>query len=132
MPERGGAVAMRGNCERLAHYWDRLLPQWTLKIDVDGKRRPSLRVLVARLARAGVRVSALVERPSPSGRGWHRWLNVQEKLTPTEIVALQAICGSDVLREAYCFQRARAVQAQAVRFWWRTRWNVLYKKAGRE
>lgn len=44
-----------------------------------------------------------------------------------ETVALQLLFGSDPLREAYCFNRARHVDAGRVSDYWANNWNVLYR-----
>lgn len=100
-----------------------------LRIDLDGRRLP-LRVMMARLARANRRLVALGERRSPSGRGWHQWIQVRPApRSAIEIVALQLLLGSDPLREAYNIVRALAVDGKQVSRFWRCqdRWNVLYR-----
>lgn len=66
--------------------------------------------LERRLSRAGYKVAAFSFELSTNG--WH----VKVELSPAprwplEIVALQAVCGSDPLREACNVQRAREVQS---------------------
>jgi hypothetical protein len=56
--------------------------------------------------------------------GIHASIEVEETLTATAIVALQAILGSDWKRETYNLMRALVVD-QAPDFW-QPRWNVLY------
>lgn len=97
----------------------------TLKLDVDRKRRPSRVRLRRLLVRAGYKVLSLGIRQSPSGRGWHVRIRVSpHPRTPLEVIALQAILGSDPKREAMNLVRARV--------FWRTpafarSWfNVLY------
>ncbi|MGI8966679.1 MAG: hypothetical protein ACR2H1_11405 [Limisphaerales bacterium] len=61
---------------------------------------------------------------SPSGRGMHVVIYLNEMLTPNQIVFLQSLLGSDWRRETFNYIRAQAV-GDAPAFW-RTRWNVLY------
>jgi hypothetical protein len=99
-----------------------------LKVDVDGGRPLRLSVLVRRLARARRRVTRLAQRRSPSGRGWHLWVWVKPApRSAVETVTLQALCGSDLEREAYNLNRATLVDDARVSAFWRRRWNVLYK-----
>lgn len=99
-----------------------------LKVDWDAGTRP---VLVGRicwlLARAGFRVVTMMEKRSPGGRGRHAWLEIRPTPTFTEIVALQAILGSDPSRES-C-NLARASHAPRVRASVRRRWNVTYSRS---
>jgi hypothetical protein len=57
-------------------------------------------------------------------RGWHVIIRVHERLTPLETVALQSILGSDPMREALDFMRAREIENADE--YWQTRWNILY------
>lgn len=61
-----------------------------------------------------------------SRRGWHVAIYVRERLCPGEIVAMQALLGSDPARERLNLGRARRLQG-APEFW-RRRWNVLYSR----
>lgn len=98
-----------------------------LKIDVDeGAAFPNNRRIDHLLARAGYRRKTVVRRRSPSGKGWHVLLSVTPApASPLEVVALQAILGSDPLREACNLHRANLLQQ--VPPFWQDRWNVLYK-----
>lgn len=97
-----------------------------LRLDIDRRREPvSLGRLCWLLRRAGYRLRWFSETRSPSGTGWH----CEAATTPViasrqELVALQAILGSDVAREACNLQRARTYSN--VSSYWRKRWNVLY------
>jgi hypothetical protein len=102
--------------------------QAVLKLDIDaGQVLPTHRVIDHRLARAGYERVVCTYRRSPGGDGWHveLWVEPQPE-SPLEVVALQAILGSDPLRESCNMVRAKAF-AQASPFW-RDRWNVLYIK----
>jgi hypothetical protein len=92
-------------------------------------------ILAARLERAGYAISGWEALASTNG--WHVKVRLQPSpASPIETVALQAICGSDPLRESCNIERARTVQLwlvdadraepEAADFW-RKRWNVLYE-----
>lgn len=99
--------------------------QDVVKLDIDGHRRPSMSDLARKLGRAGYRVEWMSECRSPRGRGWHLQLRLRPRpTTAEEVVALQAILGSDLLREACNLHRARMLPK--VTPFWRRRWNVLY------
>ena len=105
-----------------------------LKLDHDAhnSRRLSLWELVRRAERANVTIQALWQRRSASGRGWHRLVRVEPfPTTAVGVVALQLLFGSDPLREAYCYNRARRVDARTVPLYWRMldAWDVLYDSA---
>ena len=114
-------------------------PELELRLDYDspGRGRQSPLVpypkIVARLMRAGFEIQEYNRRRSPSGHGWH----VIIRLTPAprdpmEVIALQAICGSDPLREASNVRRVRSLPGLSD--WWADKWNVLYGriKGGRD
>lgn len=107
-----------------------------LKVDVDSSRKLSRRALERRARIAHVRIVAVADVRSPSGRGWHRRIAVERlewavrvrpvPFSPLEVVALQLLFGSDPIREAFNLHRARLVQAGQVPRFFRTRWNTLY------
>lgn len=100
-----------------------------LRVDVDTARGLGWAELENRLQKAHRLLMWLVERRSPSGRGWHRWIGVWPRpSSAVETVALQLLCGSDPHREAYNLNRARQVDAGEVSAYWKVRWNVFYKK----
>lgn len=98
-----------------------------LKLDYDGGVDvPGRREIRRRLKRAGYRAVSIKWRKSPSGEGRHVVIQLQPHPgSALEMVALQAILGSDPYREASNLQRARSLGD--VSEWWRGRWNVLYK-----
>lgn len=87
-----------------------------------------------RIERAGHAVDEWKERPSPSGRGLHVRIKLVREMTPMERVAMQAICGSDPVREAFNVQRVRTLYMMrdeharevATAEFWGDRYNVLY------
>lgn len=95
-----------------------------VRLDIDkGAPRPTLADLCGLCRRAGYRVVALSERRSPSGTGWHLTLDVSPRIgSQVEVVALQAILGSDVWREAATLSRVRVARGPKERKWA----NVLY------
>lgn len=100
--------------------------QALVKIDIDkGMHRPTLYELQRTLARAGYSIAWMMEKCSKSLKGFHIVLSVNPRpRTAMEVVALQAILGSDPNREACNVLRARQ-WAHLPKFW-RDRWNVLY------
>lgn len=105
-----------------------------LKIDVDpGHEVFSVEHMNNLLARAGYKMKMRMKARSISGKGWHVWVFLDRAPeTDMEIVALQAILGSDRYREACNVQRARTITSLSpeMREYWGTRWNVFY--AGKE
>lgn len=86
--------------------------------------------MVAKLKRAGFKSWKFSWKRSPSGQGWHCIVVLEpEPETPMEVVALQAILGSDPFREASNVLRAR--QLPKVPPFWRGRWNVLYRESSK-
>lgn len=95
-------------------------------------------ILTARLARSGHEILAWDFRGATNG--WHLKIRLDPTPAPIETVALQAILGSDPLRESCNLQRAREVErwaldaeeggseiGHAAATFWRQRWNVLYR-----
>ena len=101
-----------------------------IRLDYDADQVvPSMGRLAWLAKRAGVRLIALTQRHSPGGKGWHLIVTVlPPPRTCMEVVALQAVFGSDVKREACNINRARMVDSKQVSPYWRQRWNVLYGK----
>jgi hypothetical protein len=98
-----------------------------LKIDLDDMREaPDIDRMARILARADRRITKFHYKRSPSGTGWHVWLHITPPAaSPMEIVALQAVCGSDPAREANNIHRVRNMHK--VSQFWRDRWNTLYR-----
>lgn len=105
-----------------------LAPRHALvKIDVDRADPLPLSIVRRRLARAGFRLVRWTQRRSPSGTGWHLVARVAPcpESAPV-VVALQAILGSDLDREACNLRRARVLDRMPV--WARDFWNQLYHR----
>lgn len=99
-----------------------------IRVDVDGGEPIPLARLSWLYRRAGFRIVWLSQTRSPGGKGWHLEVQVSPApRSPTEVVALQCIAGSDIAREACNLNRARMVERRKVSAWWRNRWNVLYQ-----
>lgn len=80
------------------------------------------------LRRAGYRPLWLRQERSGSGKGWHLIVETKPEIkTPMEVVALQAILGSDPWREACNVQRVRNLDRVPRAWRERDRWNVLYE-----
>lgn len=102
-----------------------------LRCDYDNRRMPPpLGPALQLLRRAGLKPVWCSWRRSPGGHGWHVvWRVRPQPRTPMEVVALQAILGSDVRREASNTWRARNWPRMPP--FERARWNVLYRKGRR-
>ena len=98
--------------------------QGLVKLDFD-KSYPDVERIRMLLQRAGYQPQTAEIGASPSGMGWHVVIDVKPRPRhPMEVVALQAILGSDPYREAMQMHRARAFPYAPV--WMRNAWNVLY------
>lgn len=100
-----------------------------LKLDLDpGQPVYTLGHLIMLLERAGYRVLWLRQEWSRSRKGQHIMLQLTPNPTDAmEVVALQAVLGSDRYREAANVLRARMLPR--VSPFWRRRFNVLYDPA---
>lgn len=101
-----------------------------LKIDVDaGHTLLTLNQLTGLLRRAGKRPVWLMQERSRSGKGWHLWFKVAPACRSLmEVVALQAVLGSDPYREANNVCRVLALDnmTPTERSYWASRLNVFY------
>jgi hypothetical protein len=99
--------------------------QAKIKVDWDSETEPDTLQMDKLLQRAGYCLVEREVRRSPSGNGWHIVMHVLPRPRCVyEVIALQAILGGDVWREARQMQRARAFPR--VPKWMRDKWNVLY------
>lgn len=96
-----------------------------LKLDFDGARLPKIEMRVAAFTvLTGVRVLGLAY--ARTRRGWHVMVPLARRLPPAQIVAAQAILGSDPMREL--FNLARVRRLRSVPSWSESnKWNVLYE-----
>lgn len=96
-----------------------------LDFDSDVKSYKFESEMCAKLKRAGYKAAHFSWKRSPSNQGWHCIVKLDpEPSSPLEVVALQAILGSDSFREASNLFRAK--QLPFVGQYWQKRWNVLY------
>ena len=102
-----------------------------MKLDIDkGMHRPKLHEIMRRLRRSGYKPVWMMETASPGGKGFHVVLALEpEPKTPQEVVAIQAILGSDPDREACNLRRAKIVHRASK--YWRERWNGQYQRPRR-
>lgn len=99
--------------------------QAAVKVDFDNVKSAPMAEVYRLLGRAGYKVRDGEALRSPSGKGWHVILHLSPRpKCPYEVVALQAILGGDVNREAMQMHRARRF-ARSPKFM-RDAWNVLY------
>ena len=102
-----------------------------LKIDVDpGHEVYTLGHMRRLLDRAGYQIVERWKRRSGSGKGWHVYVMLDRAVSsPMEMVALQAVLGSDRYREACNVQRVRTIEhlSPDMRAYWEPRWNVFYE-----
>lgn len=100
--------------------------QAIVKLDFDQRAEPDLSVICSKASRAGYSPVDVILRRSPSGNGWHVLLELDPRpRTAMEVVALQAVLGSDPWREAMQIARARAFHKCPA--FMRDAWNVLYQ-----
>lgn len=100
--------------------------QAAVKLDLDDMLGdPPFENIARLLKRAGYTIKEKEAARSPSGKGWHVIVHVSPRpKCPYEVVALQAILGGDINREAMQMHRARTF-ARSPRFM-KDAWNVLY------
>jgi len=72
-------------------------------------------------------VKVLWQRWDRTRRGWHLIIKIAQRLTIAEIIAAQAILGSDRDRERLNLARAISVRLRPSRFW-KARANLLYRR----
>lgn len=97
-----------------------------LYLDVDRATSPKLPPLFAVARIIGVRPLWIEYRRSR--RGWHVVICMRDRYSPAELVAMQALFGSDGRREALNLMRAIAIRRAGItsRFWG-ARFNILYR-----
>ena len=65
---------------------------------------------------------------SRTHKGWHVTIHLRNGLRREEIVAAQAILGSDKKREMLNLMRVMAMNRYGASPFWRKRWNILYSR----
>lgn len=113
---------------------DRTLPKHhaKIKLDYDGAvdQEEIKTYWSSLLSRMGREYAGYTSVPSPSGTGRHVTIDLtQPPRSPIEVVAIQAILGSDPYREAMNLRRALVYFELDPEV--RDTWNVLYRKDGR-
>ena len=94
-------------------------------VDIDDSQCPTMRSVFAVLHVIGLRSDCVCfERTK---RGWHVIVYLRTMLEAGEIIALQAILGSDNRREALNLRRAISMRRLGVERFWERRWNILYR-----
>lgn len=108
-----------------------------LLIDVDSRKRANkghprcllpYPVLAGRLRifRGSINPQSITY--SPTARGWHIIIHVAERLSPSEIIAIQAALGSDLKRELMNLQRYFGFRGKKIPKFWQDRWNLLFSR----
>lgn len=93
------------------------------KLDIDGALPPDIVQSICWTLHKLDNAPELV-RIDRTARGWHVTVWLQRKVSATELVAVQAILGSDPRREVFNLVRVRKLAE--VPPCWVQRWNVLY------
>lgn len=103
----------------------RVVPKDAVLVDLDGFNKHSVLIARRRLIAAGYRVTSVGVKPSR--RHVHLIVRVLPRpRTLIERILLQALCGSDLEREANNLRRARTLRRMPG--WARQTANVLYEK----
>ena len=97
-----------------------------LLLDFDFRRVPRLRSIWAVCRIVGLRPAWI--RTDRTRHGWHAVIQLCAPLTNAEIVACQAIMGSDSRREALNLMRVIAIRQRDPGPAWRDRWNILFER----
>jgi hypothetical protein len=95
-------------------------------LDFDFRRTPKLLPVFTVLRMCGLHVQYM--RDDRTRKGWHRIIKVREKLSPAELVALQACLGSDRRREGLNLMRLLRTRKRGLSNFERGRWNILYSR----
>lgn len=95
-----------------------------LLLDFDTPIVPSIfrfTAIQSRLYPSGLRFRSI--RYDRTARGWHVLIELNQALKPLQVVALQAICGSDPFRECFNYVRVMSGRADKTRDW-----NILFER----
>lgn len=93
------------------------------KLDIDGELPAELVQSICWTLHRLDNAPQLV-RIDRTARGWHVTIELERDVTALELVAMQAILGSDPRRETFNLVRVRNLAD--VPPCWEERWNVLY------
>lgn len=98
-----------------------------LKLDYDGAKLPPVEMRVAAMAvLLHLRVRGL--HYARTRRGWHVVVTLAQRMAPAQIVACQAILGSDPMRELFNLARVRRMRQFLPVMRNPEVWNVLYSE----
>lgn len=96
-------------------------------LDFDRRRVPRLRPIWSVCRIVGLRPIWIESRRTR--RGWHVVIQLNDRLQPAELVALQAVLRSDPRRETLNLCRVLGMRrSPVVSAFWRSRWNLLYER----
>lgn len=109
-----------GRIKEIASRSDRAL------LDFDFRRVPRLGPMWAVCRIVGLRPRSI--RTDRTRRGWHVIVELNERLQAAELVALQAVLGSDNRRECLNLMRVIGMRKHPVSPFWRRRWNLLFER----
>jgi hypothetical protein len=95
-------------------------------LDFDYRRTPRLAQIFVGLRLCGLHVIRM--RDDRTRKGWHRIITLRESLSPCEIIALQAVLGSDRRRENLNLMRYMRTRDYGMSKYQGKRWNILYAR----
>lgn len=95
-------------------------------LDFDFRRTPRFLSIFTLLRMCGLHVQYM--RDDRTRKGWHRIIQIRERLSPSELVALQALCGSDRRREGLNLMRVLRSRERGMSDFEGARWNILYSR----
>ena len=95
---------------------------YTTLCDYDYMRPPSVMEVYA-VARIVGNVPLWIRTERSTSKGWHVVIKWKNKMSPAEIVALQACLRSDVKRETMNLGRVMSIHGKRGE----SRWNLLFK-----
>lgn len=101
------------------------LPEGTVALmDYDSGSCPRIMQLNSICRILGIEYSSLMLHRTR--RGWHLAIAISGRFKRVELIALQAILGSDPMREAMNLARVRQIEAFGAPKYWLQRHNILY------
>ena len=98
----------------------------TIFLDYDRTRTPKLSPLFFLLRLCEMRPLYVVD--VRTRKGWHRVVHLDCRLKPAEIVAAQALLGSDRRRESLNFMRILSLRRFGATNFARSRWNLMFTR----
>jgi hypothetical protein len=97
-----------------------------LRLDYDSTATPQLRNVWRLLRLCQLRVCFI--RHDRTRRGWHATIRIRENLSSAEIVACQAVLGSDAGRELLNIMRVMSIRKSGCDNFSLARWNLLFSR----